>query len=195
MSKGNTTKEFIVQKAAALFNAQGYAGTSLQHIMNETGLAKGGIYRHYDSKEDIAVDAFRYSYQLLRAAYLQSFSKTDAPDVKLKKLIQQLLLFMKSPPVKGGCPIMNTAVEADDNNPVLRKEAMAAAMEWEEILTSIFEEGVKKKIFKPLNPVDEARFFFAAFEGGILFAKLHHKAAYIVSIAAMLHKKVDELKR
>jgi AcrR family transcriptional regulator len=46
------TKAHIIQQAAVVFNQQGYAGTSMSDIMRATGLKKGGIYNHFQSKEN-----------------------------------------------------------------------------------------------------------------------------------------------
>src|SRR6266436_2118879 len=63
VSKGQETKQEIVRKAAHLFNQKGYAGTSLSDLMDATGLQKGGIYRHFSGKEELATEAFDYSWQ------------------------------------------------------------------------------------------------------------------------------------
>ena len=74
MRKGEQTREVIVQRAARLFNEQGYYGASLSDIMRATGLEKGGIYNHFGSKEELALEAFDYAVglinQRIRAAIL-----------------------------------------------------------------------------------------------------------------------------
>ena len=57
MSKAEKTKENIVKQAAALFNQKGYSGSSISDIMQATGLQKGGIYNHFNSKEELALEA------------------------------------------------------------------------------------------------------------------------------------------
>ena len=58
MSKGEQTKELILSQAAVVFNRQGYFGARLDDIMRATGLEKGGIYNHFASKDDLALQAF-----------------------------------------------------------------------------------------------------------------------------------------
>ncbi|MGM0878706.1 MAG: TetR/AcrR family transcriptional regulator, partial [Bacillota bacterium] len=50
MNKGERTKKFIIEQSSSLFNTNGYKSTSISKIMEATGLKKGGIYRHFDSK-------------------------------------------------------------------------------------------------------------------------------------------------
>lgn len=44
------TRARILQAAATLFAAQGYAGTSIEAVMRAAGLTRGGFYAHFDSK-------------------------------------------------------------------------------------------------------------------------------------------------
>ena len=53
LSKGKKTREDIIIAAHALFAEQGYHGTSMRQIAERAGVALGGIYNHFSSKEDI----------------------------------------------------------------------------------------------------------------------------------------------
>ena len=48
------TVEKILDAAACLFAQKGYAHTTLQDVIDETGLSKGAVYHHFKSKEEIA---------------------------------------------------------------------------------------------------------------------------------------------
>jgi TetR/AcrR family transcriptional repressor of nem operon len=62
MTKGEQTRRRIVEAAAPIFNIRGYEGASLSELMAATGLKKGGIYRHFSSKEELAAEAFDYTW-------------------------------------------------------------------------------------------------------------------------------------
>ncbi|HYU75258.1 MAG TPA: TetR/AcrR family transcriptional regulator, partial [Ktedonobacteraceae bacterium] len=74
MSKGEQTRERILASSAQLFNRQGYFGSSLTDIMRETGLEKGGIYNHFSSKEQLALEAFDYAYGLVQQRVRQALA-------------------------------------------------------------------------------------------------------------------------
>ena len=61
MSKGEQTRQRIIEEAATIFNQRGYEATSMQDVMDATGLEKGGLYRHFVSKEELAAEALRYA--------------------------------------------------------------------------------------------------------------------------------------
>ncbi len=63
MRKGEQTRHEIIRKAAPIFNQRGYEGAALSELMEATGLEKGGIYRHFESKEQLAGEAFDYAWK------------------------------------------------------------------------------------------------------------------------------------
>ena len=54
-TKGDRTRAILIEAAYQLFNNKGYHATSMRDIATEAGLALGGIYNHFQSKEDIFV--------------------------------------------------------------------------------------------------------------------------------------------
>ncbi len=54
-TRGERTQAEIVQAAHRLFLCQGYHGTSMRQIAAQAGIALGGIYNHFASKEDIFI--------------------------------------------------------------------------------------------------------------------------------------------
>lgn len=53
VSKGDKTRLALIEAAYTLFMEKGYHGTSMRQIAERAGLALGGIYNHFASKEDI----------------------------------------------------------------------------------------------------------------------------------------------
>jgi TetR/AcrR family transcriptional repressor of nem operon len=172
VTKGQNTWREIVQKAAPLFNTQGYEGTSLSNLMDVTGLQKGGIYRHFTSKEELAIAAFDYSWGRAVEGRLEGVA--DIPDCvdRLAKMIDNFV-DVRSGLVPGGCPLMNTAVEADDGNVLLRSRALKALRNWTKRLTDIVVEGVgRKQIQASVDPGRLAQHIIASLEGALLISRL-----------------------
>lgn len=55
ISKGEQTKQYIIEQSALLLNKQGYMSTSLSEIMAVTGMKKGTLYNHFKDKERIGI--------------------------------------------------------------------------------------------------------------------------------------------
>jgi AcrR family transcriptional regulator len=54
-TKGDRTRAALIEAAYQLFNSKGYHATSMRNIAEQAGLALGGIYNHFQSKEDVFV--------------------------------------------------------------------------------------------------------------------------------------------
>jgi AcrR family transcriptional regulator len=53
ITKGERTRTEIISAAYRLFMARGYHGTSMRQVAREAGIALGGIYNHFSSKDDL----------------------------------------------------------------------------------------------------------------------------------------------
>ena len=172
MTKGEQTRREIVEKAAPLFNQNGYEGTSLSDLMSATGLQKGGIYRHFTSKEQLASEAFDYTWEKAVRTRLDGIeASADAVD-RLKKMVSNFVE-LRSELVPGGCPLMNTAVEADDGNAVLRARAKQALHNWTVRLSKITFEGIKKnQVDRRINPRKLSQLIIGSLEGALLISRI-----------------------
>lgn len=140
MSKGQQTRQDIIEKAAPLFNQRGYAGCSVADILEATGLEKGGLYRHFKSKEELAAESFRYA---LEGALRQRTAVSSEQGSALGALHELIERFVGTPsPIAGGCPLLNAAVEHDDDgNTALRALVLEGIGDWKERLCVLVRKG------------------------------------------------------
>ncbi len=130
MRKGERTKGKIVAQTAPLFNRKGFAGASMADIMEATGLRKGGIYNHFTTKDELALEAFDYSVARIRE---RLDAALEGKTLTADRLIAMAGVFAEhivNPAIPGGCPLLNTAVDADDTHPRLRERARDAMERW-----------------------------------------------------------------
>jgi len=180
MTKGEQTRQHIIQQAATLFNQRGYIGSSISDVMQYTGLQKGGIYRHFQSKEQLALAAFDYAQQ-------QNTSQLVAAVAAETDAVQKLLAFISAfhtltlhPPVPGGCPVLNTIVDSDDGDPALRERVVAVVRGWQQLIERIVADGVARgSLRRDIDPQAVASVLIAALEGGILLARAHRSPLYV----------------
>ncbi|VEP14699.1 Transcriptional regulator [Hyella patelloides LEGE 07179] len=194
MSKAEATKAHIIHQAALLFNQRGYAGSSIADIMQATGLKKGGIYNHFKSKDEIALQAFDYAASLVQKIVWDAVKqKTDAIS-RLKALMQVHLNYIDNPPLAGGCPIMNTAIESDDAYPILRDRAQQAMESWRNLIIRIVQKGIKKQEIKPdIDAEIVASFLISAIEGAIMMSKLYQDAIHLKRVISSLSDYIESL--
>ncbi|EFH81482.1 TetR/AcrR family transcriptional regulator [Ktedonobacter racemifer] len=180
MSKGSETRKMILARAAPVFNQQGYVGSSLTDLMRATGLEKGGIYNHFSNKEQLALEAFEYSLSLLEQSMRQALlGKKHALD-RLLALLKYFQGIIEDPPVEGGCPILNLAVEVDDTNPILRTRARQAMDKLQETLRRIIIRGIERQELRADIDIETwITTCIATMEGAIMLSKLYQDPAYI----------------
>ena len=192
VSKGEKTREKIIRKAAAIFNQRGYAGASLSELMEETGLEKGGIYRHFDSKEDLAVAAFDYAWSEIKERRLAHLAEIPSPLGKLHGMIDGFAA--KPSAVPGGCVLMNTAVDSDDGNPTLRAHAREALHEWLSFLEGIVCEAMQKgEIDAGASPASIASIIIATLEGSLMLSRLTSDRTAMTYAREHLHRMLDSV--
>src|SRR4051812_49192949 len=116
MSKAEKTKQFIVEKIAPIFNKKGFAGTSLSDMTDATGLTKGSIYGNFTNKDEVALAVYDYNLSRLNKAIDETVAEGTNSIEKLLKMANFYRSRFKSLMATGGCPILNTAVDADDTH-------------------------------------------------------------------------------
>ncbi len=187
MKKGEMTRRRIVALAAPIFNQKGYSGTALSDLMQATGLEKGGIYRHFESKQELAEDAFDYAWGTALEA---RFAGIDEIPNAVDRLTQFIINFRerRSGLVPGGCPLLNTAVEADDTNPQLRTRVRKALETWIGRLQSIVQEGQQRgEIPRRIDASQLATLIVSTLEGALVLSRIQR--AYDPLDVACAHLK------
>lgn len=191
MSKAQETKARIIHQAAELFNLKGYAGSSIADIMLATGLKKGGIYNHFKSKDDLALEAFDYAVSLL-SKRIWSVVKTKHNAIeRLQALVSSYLIYINDPPVVGGCPILNTAIETDDTDSPLRDRALQAMNSSRSLIVRIIKTGIKKgEVRATVEPDNVATIIFSTLEGAIMMSKLERNPIHLERAVAHLQSYI-----
>jgi len=77
-SRGDATRARLLDAAHRLFLQHGYHGTSMRQIADAAGLAVGGIYNHFKTKNDIfsAVLDAKHPYRVILPALQQTRAET-----------------------------------------------------------------------------------------------------------------------
>ena len=189
-SKGQKTREGIVAEAANLFNQRGFEGSSMSDLMAATGLEKGGIYRHFSSKEELAAEAFDYAWKSALEARMHGLEKVPNSIDKLKLFIANFI--DRRPAVLGGCPVLNTAIEADDGNPLLRERVRAAWRQWRDYLAEIVAAGLKRKEIQPeVDAKEVATLIISSVEGALMIARLERNTEALLTAQSHLERYLD----
>ena len=195
LSKAERTKQFIIEKTAPVFNAQGYVGTSLAHLTQATGLTKGSIYGNFENKDEVALAAFDYNFGRVNE-YLKSKM------LSVENAIDRLMVypavysnFLKIPFLKPGCPILNTSTEADDTHPALREKAAKALHYWKQSIENQVKRGIERNEIKEgTDPTKIAVIIMCLIEGSIMQAKVTGRSTELKIAMEFLAGIIADLK-
>lgn len=194
MRNPEATKEKILKQSGKLFNTQGYKATSLSDITAATGLTKGAIYRHFDNKDELEMESLSYLSSIMFNTLKQRIRSENTAPNKLKSICQYYKNYLFSPEVHGGCPLLNAAIEADDNNQALRGRALDILDMLHQSLLGIFHNGIKYGQLKPDIDTDYyATLFIANLEGAIMMSKLRGNAQDINRVILHLERLITDI--
>ncbi|MFK8332652.1 TetR/AcrR family transcriptional regulator [Pseudomonas sp. BJa5] len=193
MDKAQRTRQLIVEKTAPLFNTKGYAGTSLADMTEATGLTKGSVYGNFANKEAVALAAFDYNWQQAQTTVRAIMAREPSNKARLLALAAT---YRDLPPgfPEGGCPLLNTAIEADDTHPALRDKAMAAFASWKQQLVTVIEAGIEAGEFRrEVDAEQTAVTLIALIEGAIMISRLTGQRKHSSGVMLTLEKTVHDL--
>ena len=190
---GDETREKIIRQAAALFNTQGFAGASMSDIMAATGLQKGGIYRHFESKEQLALESFDYAVRVMADRFRDALDGKRTAMERLRAIVSVFARIPVDPPVPGGCPVMNAGIENDDGNPVLRERARGAMDGLRDLVVRVAKGGIERGEVRPgVDPEALASVMISTLEGAVMLSKLYDDPEHVRRAAAHLERYLDE---
>lgn len=195
MSKAEHTKQFIIEKTAAIFNAKGYTGTSMNDITEATGLTKGSIYGNFKNKDEVALEAFDYNYNQI-VSYLRKQIEVRPNSIdRLLVYPETYKIFLELPILKAGCPILNTSTEADDTHPLLRNKAITALNFWKKAIEKTIQAGIERNEIKASTNANEFSFILMSLiEGAVMQAKVTANSEVLKITMDFLEKMINDLR-
>jgi AcrR family transcriptional regulator len=177
-SKGEQTREHIMAKAEAIILQRGYSGTSIEEIIGEAGITKGGFFYHFNGKSDLARNLIlRY----LKNDALFFNGLAERAHALTEDPLQQLLIFLKlmaeameeMPDAHPGCLVASFAYEAEQFDAEVRDLNAQGVLSWRSIFREHFNKVTGKYPMKVEQPLDElADMLSVVIEGGILMTKV-----------------------
>jgi TetR/AcrR family transcriptional regulator, transcriptional repressor for nem operon len=180
LTKGERSRQKIVETAAVLFNQKGFTGCSMGDIVAASGLEKGTLYGHFSTKEELALLAFDYAWKDTSDKRLRNVDTVSNAVDKLKLHIDN---YVNTPSFPGGCPLLNFAVDADDGNLALRTRVKKALKGWEDFLAQIVKDGQSAgEINSEIGPHSVANLVISILEGATAVARINRRSAALEEV-------------
>lgn len=193
MSKSEKTKAFIIETVAPIFNKNGYSAMSLSKITDATGLTKGAIYGHFKNKEELAIEAFRYSVRRVLKDLNKKINLGKTPLGKLLEIASFYKTYYDYNKEFGGCPILNIGV--DSNN---QKTGIANLVRYynDKILNqfSLLIDAAKEvnEIKKSTDSMVLAKRFFYMIEGAVYMSHIMKDESYLTDVSMYMELIINK---
>lgn len=193
MSKSEKTKAHIIRTVAPIFNKNGYSAMSLSKITQATGLTKGAIYGHFENKEELAIEAFRFSVRKVLKDLNLHINQGATPLAMLYKIATFYETYYNYSQQFGGCPILNIGVDSNNQNTTIASLVRSYNLRILEQFALLIEIGKKSKEIKPtINSELYAKRFFYMIEGAVYMSYMMKDDSYLIDLAQTMKHIIQQ---
>jgi uroporphyrinogen-III synthase len=154
----------ILDAAAPLFAGRELSRVTMEEVAAHAHVAKGTLYNHFQSKEDLYFSIITARMDSLLAALRDLFEEEESARVRLRKIVVHSLMFLVKYPdffrilrKERSCPALGAPRELD----ALRNELR-------QLLRDVLARGVQDGTFRPLEPEFATDLIFGCLEGAAL---------------------------
>jgi TetR/AcrR family transcriptional repressor of nem operon len=180
MHKGDMTRQRVLVQTMELIHNRGLGRTSISDIIASTGVKKGNLYFHFNSKDDLALEAIEHA-RCQYEAFLDNAATGDTPRERLDGLIDAVVSFHIAREVRGGCIFGNTALEAGGTSSPLACAVARIFLRWKQRLAVLIDDAARAgAVRSDIDPETLACTVIAVLEGAIMLAKINGGAEDLI---------------
>ncbi|MGC1451484.1 MAG: TetR/AcrR family transcriptional regulator [Candidatus Sulfotelmatobacter sp.] len=148
------SRQEILRTAARLFQQRGYDATSMNDVAAALKLSKGGLYHHFQSKDEILFEIMDHAMELTQERVIAPVRAITDPVERLRALIRLHLEVVLSPRDR------EITVMLHENHPLppaLRKRINARKKEYIHFVESLVADVQREAQKEALKNVQRAR--------------------------------------
>jgi len=153
----NERKNEILDVAESLFISKGYDNTTISDILNVMGVARGTLYYHYKSKEEVLDGII-----IRRSTAGVIAAEAIADNNTLSALEKMLKIMLAQKPANKQQQQLVTALENVGNAQMFQKSLIEIILRLAPILGKVIEQGNKEGVFNTPYTQDSAEILLAA---------------------------------
>jgi AcrR family transcriptional regulator len=172
MSKGEETRERILEHALAIATMVGFEGLSIGELAKAAEMSKSGLFAHFSSKEDLQI-------QMLEAAKRSFVDNVISPalreprgEPRLRAMFEKWMTWEEGRVTPGGCPFIVASYEFDDRPGPVREAVVAAQRDWVDAVATAARIAIEEGHFRA--DLDVEQFAFDMY-GLFLAFHLYHR--------------------
>ena len=188
-------RQHIVRVASGLIHVSGYHSTSLDAILQTSGVKKGNFYFYFRSKEELGFAVISHQVEIFRQEHLAPIlSSPLGPLEKLGKILDALLEEQSRAKCRGGCPFGNMALELSDTHEGFRAQLQHVFGEMSDLFCGLLRQA-SSELREGTDFEEVSQFIVASVEGAIMLSKVHKGIAPMQRCIRQLKSHLDSLRR
>jgi len=187
-TKGDLTRQHILEKSMQLFSVQGYFNTSIAGIVKATGLTKGGLYGHFRNKEEIWYAVYDECVRIWKGVVFQGVRQISDPLARIERVIENSLKnYLGAGVFEGGCFLFNALVELTGQSSAMSSHVLKGFKAFSALLRLWLEEAEQQgRLRDGLNLDGIANFLVISLNGAApLYAASHDPAIWQQTLAQL----------
>jgi len=175
------TRQRMVESASAMFQANGYRGTSWRSLVKASGTPWGSIQHHFPGgKEELGIAAVAHGADLIGGLLRAIFDNSPSADHAVRAWFSAGADLLVAGDFRGGCPVAGVALDADDSTAALRDACAAAFSGWTTMVSTMLAR------FGVAEPDALAVTLVAAFEGALMLSRAQRDVGPLAQSAEQL---------
>ncbi len=174
MRREQGNREKILDAAATLFLQRGFQPTSLDEVLERSGVCRSNFYYHFKSKEDLGLAVLARQVKRFEEGMIRGIleNRDEAPRRRLARLFDRLTTDLRADAYRSGCPLGSLAAELSGLHPEFQSRLRAFFRRWEDAVEQCLREGVAGGEFRGgLDTRQTAMALVSQIEGAVLLTK------------------------
>lgn len=170
----SNTKDHIIEVASGLINLRGFNNTSVDAVLQASGVKKGSFYYYFKSKEDLGYAIIESHLRQFSDHVLgKAFSGKKDALMELEDFLDIILELHRQRNCSGGCLMGNMAMEMSDIHEGFRRKFHEVFEDWRIRVAGVLQKAkISGQFNDHMDPTRLAQFVVAGVEGGILLSKV-----------------------
>ncbi|MEZ5091842.1 TetR/AcrR family transcriptional regulator [Nocardioides sp.] len=170
MSKGQATKEAILDEAVGIASRVGFNGLTIGQLAESTGMSKSGLFAHFRSKEALQLETLERGRERFTDLVIRPTLSAPRGVERVRTLFESWLTW-ETAALEGGCVFVAGSVEYDDQPGPMRDALVRNQQDWADFIATVAGTAVSEGHFRA--DLDLQQFTFTL--QGLMYA-YHHSA-------------------